>query len=67
MRVTVRELIGAGDLTDKLAFAGALYASYYLGGTIGSLMVAGDAFFTCKVGPGRHRACIKRCSRRESH
>ena len=47
MRVTVRELIGAGDLTDKLAFAGALYASYYLGGTIGSLMVAGDAFNQC--------------------
>ncbi|MGN6083965.1 hypothetical protein [Trinickia sp.] len=52
MRVTVGELIGAGDLTDKLAFAGALYASYYLGGTIGSLMVAGDAFYACKAGPG---------------
>jgi len=52
MRVTVGELIGAGDLTDKLAFAGALYASYYLGGTIGSLMVAGNAFYACKAGPG---------------
>ena len=50
MKVTIRELIGAGDLTDKLAFAGALYASYYLGGTIGSLMVAGDKFYACKAG-----------------
>ncbi|CAN7279203.1 hypothetical protein LJR230_001231 [Trinickia sp. LjRoot230] len=51
MKVTIRELIGAGDLADKLAYAEALYAAYYLGGSIESLAVAADAFYACKAGP----------------
>jgi hypothetical protein len=52
MKVTLRELIGAGEMVEKLAFLGALYGAYYLGGMVGSLMVAGDAFYKCKAGPG---------------
>lgn len=52
MKVTLRELVGAGETVEKLAFLGALYGAYYLGGMVGSLMVAGDAFYRCKAGPG---------------
>lgn len=52
MKVTLRELIGAGEAVEKLSYLGALYGAYYLGGMIGSLMVAGDALHKCKAGPG---------------
>ena len=39
-RVTIGELIGAGILTEKLAVAGALTASFYVGAVIGSIAVA---------------------------
>lgn len=52
MKVTLRELLGAGQALEKLSYLGALYGAYYLGGMIGSLMVAGDAFYACKAGPG---------------
>ena len=48
MRVTIRELIGAGTLTEILAVAGAYSAAYYTGGTIGSLLVATDNTLGCK-------------------
>lgn len=51
MKVTLRELIGAGQTVEKLAYLGALYGAYYLGGMIGSLAVAADAFYMCKAGP----------------
>lgn len=51
MKVTLRELIHAGDLTEALAYAGALYSAYYLGGAIGSLIVARDEYAACIVGP----------------
>ncbi|GJI89807.1 hypothetical protein [Duganella hordei] len=38
--VTVRELIGAGTLTEEFAYAGALQASFYLGAVVGSIAVA---------------------------
>jgi hypothetical protein len=51
MKVTVRELIGAGNLTDFLGVAAAYSAAYYAGGAIGSLIVAIDRTIGCKVGP----------------
>lgn len=51
MKVTLRELVGAGTAVEKLSYLGALYGAYYLGGMIGSLAVAGDAFYACKNGP----------------
>ncbi|RDU95440.1 hypothetical protein DWV00_28110 [Trinickia dinghuensis] len=51
MKVTLRELVGAGTVVEKLSYLGALYGAYYLGGMIGSLWVAGDSFYTCKNGP----------------
>lgn len=51
MKVTIRELIGAGSLTDFLAAAGAYSAAFYVGGAIGSLIVATDKTVGCKVGP----------------
>jgi hypothetical protein len=39
-RVTVRELIGAGIATERLAIIGALSASFYCGAIIGSIAVA---------------------------
>ena len=50
MKVTLRDLAGAGTLVEKLSYLGALYGAYYLGGMIGSLWVAGDAFYTCENG-----------------
>ena len=38
--VTVSQLIGAGLLSEKLAYAGALGVAFYLGACIGSLAVA---------------------------
>lgn len=62
MKVTIRELIGAGSLTDFLAAAAGYSAAYYTGGAIGSLIVATDKTIGCKVGPvtqGRiHRAML---------
>jgi len=51
MKVTIRELIGAGSLTDVLAAAAAYSAAFYAGGAIGSLIVATDKAIGCKVGP----------------
>lgn len=51
MKVTIRELIGAGTLTDFLAVAGAYSAAFYVGGAIGSLIVATDNAIGCKFGP----------------
>ena len=51
MKVTIRELIGAGTLTDFLAVAGAYSAAFYVGGAIGSLIVANDNAIGCKFGP----------------
>jgi len=39
--VTIAELIGAGLLSDALAVAGALTASFYVGACIGCLIAAG--------------------------
>lgn len=50
MKVTIRELVVAGTTTERLATASAYYAAWYLGGAIGSLMVAADNFYACKVG-----------------
>ncbi|CAE6871812.1 hypothetical protein R69746_08486 [Paraburkholderia aspalathi] len=49
-RVTILELIGAGAIADVLAAASAFYAAWYVGGLIGSLMVATDATLDCKNG-----------------
>jgi len=51
MKVTIRELIGAGSLTDMLAAAAGYSAAFYTGGAIGSLIVATDKTLGCKVGP----------------
>ncbi len=51
MKVTIRELIGAGSLTDMLAAAAGYSAAFYAGGAIGSLIVATDKTIGCKVGP----------------
>lgn len=51
MKVTIRELIGAGTLTDFLGAAAAYSAAFYVGGAIGSLIVATDKTLGCKVGP----------------
>ena len=60
MKVTIRELIGAGTLTDFLAVAGAYSAAFYAGGIIGSLIVASDKTLGCYAGPATlsqiHRA-----------
>lgn len=62
MKVTIRELVVAGTVTEKLAVLSAYYASYYLGGAIGSLAVAADAYYACKAGPTAsqrlHRAML---------
>lgn len=62
MKVTIRELVVAGTVTEKLAAAGAYYAAFYLGGAIGSLAVAADGYYACKAGPSAaqrlHRAMI---------
>ncbi len=50
MKVTIRELVVAGTTTERLAAASAYYAAWYMGGAIGSLMVAADKFYACKVG-----------------
>ncbi|PPK45742.1 hypothetical protein B0G57_104144 [Trinickia symbiotica] len=47
MKVTIRELIGAGKLTEILSVAGAYYVSYYLGAVLGSLLVATDEAYAC--------------------
>jgi hypothetical protein len=47
MKVTIRELIGAGTLTEQLAVAAAYSAADYTGGTIGSLLVATDNTLGC--------------------
>ena len=46
-KVTIGELIGAGTISEALAVASAFYASWSVGGLIGSLMVAADARLTC--------------------
>lgn len=44
--VTIAELIGAGVLSDALAVAGALTASFYVGACVGCVIAAGiDAIF----------------------
>lgn len=50
MKVTIRELVVAGTATERLAVASAYYGAYYLGGAIGSLIVAADGFYACKAG-----------------
>jgi hypothetical protein len=50
MKVTIRELVVAGTTTERLAVASAYYAAWYLGGAIGSLIVAADNFYACKAG-----------------
>ena len=50
MKVTIRELVIAGTTTERLATASAYYAAWYLGGAIGSLIVAADNFYACKAG-----------------
>jgi len=50
MKVTIRELVVAGSTTERLAVASAYYAAYYLGGAIGSLMVAADGYYACRAG-----------------
>jgi hypothetical protein len=39
--ITIAELIGAGVLSDALAVAGALTASFYVGACIGCVIAAG--------------------------
>ncbi|KNA31030.1 hypothetical protein ADU20_27290 [Burkholderia pseudomallei] len=51
MKVTIRELIGAGEITEMLSVVAAYSAAYYLGGAIGSLVVATDNWFGCTRGP----------------
>lgn len=50
MKVTIRELVVAGTTTERLAVVSAYYAAWYLGGAIGSLIVAADNFYACKAG-----------------
>lgn len=50
MKVTIRELVVAGSVTERLSVASAYYAAYYLGGAIGSLAVAADGYYACKAG-----------------
>lgn len=50
MKVTIRELVVAGTATERLSVASAYYAAWYMGGAIGSLMVAADNFYACKAG-----------------
>jgi hypothetical protein len=50
MKVTIRELVVAGTATERLAAASAYYAAYYLGGAIGSLIVAADRYYACRAG-----------------
>lgn len=50
MKVTIRELVVAGTITERLSVASAYYAAYYQGGAIGSLAVAGDEYYACKAG-----------------
>ena len=59
MKVTIRELVIAGTTTERLATASAYYAAWYLGGAIGSLIVAADNFYACKAG-GRNQVQIWR-------
>ncbi|QCP49204.1 hypothetical protein FAZ95_08445 [Trinickia violacea] len=49
-RVTIAELIGAGAVSEWLAAAGAFYASWYVGGAIGSLIVASRHSLVCPSG-----------------
>ncbi|AOK17742.1 hypothetical protein WT26_18130 [Burkholderia cepacia] len=49
-RVTIGELIGAGVLSDVLVYAGSLYASWYVGAAIGSLLVASGHSLSCSNG-----------------
>lgn len=44
---TVAELVGATTALEKLGAVGAMAASYYVGATLGSLIVATDAVKAC--------------------
>lgn len=46
-RVTVVELIRAGLLTERLAFVGTGYASFFAGAAIGSAAVASGRYLAC--------------------
>ncbi|WP_254699866.1 hypothetical protein [Trinickia violacea] len=47
---TVAEMIGATTMLEKLSVVAGIYASYYTGAVIGSLIVATDAAIGCKNG-----------------
>lgn len=47
-KATVAELIGATTTLEKLGVVGMMSASYYVGATLGSLVVASDAVRACR-------------------
>ena len=57
-RLTSAELIGAGMVSEWLSVAGAFYASWYVGGAIGSLMVASHHSLTCSNGADASKAAF---------
>ncbi|WP_425496071.1 hypothetical protein [Paraburkholderia agricolaris] len=48
---TVGEILGATTASEKLLAFGAMYASFWLGAAVGSLMVATDAYLDCGTTP----------------
>ncbi|MET3214989.1 UNVERIFIED_ORG: hypothetical protein ABIC48_002755 [Burkholderia territorii] len=62
-RVTIGELIGAGVLSDVLVYAGSLYASWYVGAAIGSLLVASGHSLSCSNGVNASRLAVNALSK----
>jgi hypothetical protein len=48
---TIGEVVGATTASEKLLAFGAVYASFWLGAAIGSLMVAYDKYLDCGTTP----------------
>ncbi|WP_146749854.1 hypothetical protein [Paraburkholderia bryophila] len=48
---SIGEVIGATTASEKLLAFGAIYASFWLGAAVGSLMVATDAYLDCGSTP----------------
>lgn len=62
-RVTIGELIGAGVLSDALVYAGSLYASWYVGAAIGSLLAASGHALSCTNGVNASRSAADALSK----
>ncbi|WP_322051475.1 hypothetical protein [Paraburkholderia bannensis] len=49
--VTLADVIGAGTASERLLVFGAVYASFWLGAAVGSLMVATTKYLDCGTSP----------------